>query len=226
MRNLLCLFFAGLLTACAQQPQIKLYSGNEQPAKQLVIVEVPPTLEILDINDQAIPAANRMTGNQSRLLYLQPGEYRINAYYENVFDIDSGLSHEVIRSNSATFQLNGQAGENWRLGFDAPKDLEAARATKTGFVGWTENIHTGERNPAVAGPQHETLLTLLGSSGRAAHTVQNTVEPLGTSHLPNAPASQSLPHSDATLTTLQHLWLLLGSESRAAFLQWAAPEAR
>ena len=225
MRNLLCVIITGLLvSACAQQPHIKLYAGNDQPAEQLVVVEVPQTLEILNINGQPIPAANRMTGNQSRLLYLQPGENRINAYYEDVFDIGGGLSHEVVRSNSAMFKLKGRAGDTWRLEFIAPKNLEEALITKTSFSGWAENPHTGERNPTEAGPQHESLLTLL-SAGGTVHNVPNTVEPLGAKGLPNTPAEQSLPHSDATLTTMQHLWLLLAPESRNAFLQWAAPEA-
>lgn len=225
MRNLLCIIITGLLvSACAQQPHIKLYAGHEQPAEQLVIVEVPQTLEVLNINGQPIPAANRMSGNQSRLLYVQPGEYRINAYYENGFDIGGGLSHEVVRSNSATFKLNGQAGDTWRLEFVVPKTLEEAQLTKTDFSGWAVNSRTGERHPTEAGPQHESLLTLLSSRGTTHHAA-GTVEPLSGQPLANTPAESSLPHSDATLTTLQHLWLLLTPESQSAFLQWAAPTA-
>jgi hypothetical protein len=63
--------------------------------------------------------------------------------------------------------------------------------------------------------------------GGSAPTYDSEVKPLGAA-LPAAPvvssqvtAAQTLPHSDATLTTLQQLWLLLGPDSRDAFLEWA-----
>ncbi len=173
-----------------------------------------------------------MIGNQPRLLQFQPGEYRINAYYEQGFDVGGGLSHEVVRSKSATFNFKGKAGDNWKLSFVAPANLEEARALKTGFAGWAENSRTGERIATEEGPEHTSLLSLLsGSGGRAAYSAPNSVAPLDAQPVVpavvpvNAPAQAgaSLPHNDATLTTMQNLWLLLGPESREAFLRWANP---
>ena len=68
MRQLLCLAAAALLSACAQQAPVKLYSGAEQPASQVLVVEMPNTLEVLNINGQPAPEANRMVGNNLRQL--------------------------------------------------------------------------------------------------------------------------------------------------------------
>jgi hypothetical protein len=226
MRNLFVIAVACMLAACAQRGPVKLYSGAEQSTGQIVVVEMPYTLEVLNINGQPVPEANGMTGNQDRKLELQPGKYRINAYYENVYDIDGGLSSEVVRSRSATFMIDGSAGDVWRLEFDAPKNLKQAQAIKDDFTGWALNSQTGKRYPTERGPAYVSLVGQLMGGG-SAPTYDSEVKPLGAA-LPAAPvvssqvtAAQTLPHSDATLTTLQQLWLLLGPDSREAFLEWA-----
>jgi hypothetical protein len=212
MRSLFVVAVACLLAACAQREPVKLYTGAEQSADQIVVVQMPYTLEVLNINGQPVPAANSMTGNRDRKLHLQPGQYRINAYYENGYDIGGGLSHEVVRTRSATF-LN----------------LAEAQAMKDSFAGWAQNTRTGQRNPTEPGPAYVSLVGQLMGGGNSP-TYSEEVKPLGAqangSAAPMAPSQvptpqQTLPHSDATLTTLQQLWLLLSPESRKAFLQWA-----
>lgn len=227
MRSLFVIAVACMLAACAQRGPVKLYSGAEQPSGQVVVVEMPHTLEVLNINGQPVPEANRMTGIQDRKLELQPGKYRINAYYENIFDVDGGLSSEVVRTRSATFVIDGQAGDVWRLDFDAPENFRQAQEMKEDFAGWSQNTRTGERYPTEPGPAYVSLVGQLMGGGSAA-TYDNEVKPLGAPApvaLPVAPArvtaAQTLPHNDATLTTLQQLWMLLGPESREAFLEWA-----
>lgn len=229
MRSLFVVAVACLLAACAQREPVKLYSGAEQPAGQIVVVQMPYTLEVLNINGQPVPAANSMTGNRDRTLHLQPGQYRINAYFENGYDIGGGLSHEVVRTRSATFLIDGQAGDVWELGFDAPQNLAEAQAMRDTFAGWAQNTRTGQRNPTEPGPAYVSLVGQLMGGGNSP-TYSEEVKPLGaTAAAPAAPMApsqvpvpqQTLPHSDATLTTLQQLWLLLSPESRQAFLQWA-----
>tara|TARA_R110000782_G_scaffold29388_13_gene73175 strand:+ start:1405 stop:2100 length:696 start_codon:yes stop_codon:yes gene_type:complete len=229
MRSLFVVAVACLLAACAQREPIKLYSGAAQSADQIVVVQMPYTLEVLNINGQPVPAANSMTGNRDRKLHLQPGQYRINAYYENGYDIGGGLSHEVVRTRSATFMIDGKAGDVWTLGFDAPENLAEAQAMKDNFAGWAQNTRTGQRNPTEPGPAYVSLVGQLMGGGNSP-TYSEEVKPLGAqaaaTPAPMAPsqalaAQQTLPHSDATLTTLQQLWLLLSPESRKAFLQWA-----
>tara|TARA_R110000751_G_scaffold94534_5_gene184454 strand:- start:3028 stop:3852 length:825 start_codon:yes stop_codon:yes gene_type:complete len=240
MRHLICLAAVLLLSACAQQAPVKLYSGSEQPASQLVVVEMPNTLEVLDINGQPAPAANRMVGNNLRELELQPGEYRINAYFENGYDVGGGLSHEVVRTRSATFSINGQAGDVWRLEFPEPSNLKDAQAMEDSFAGAAVNTRTGQRVATVPGPAYVSLLgQMLGTGSAVAATSGDAIAPLGTQPqaasqsaavvaapvvVPSQAAApqQTLPANDATLSTLKQFWLMLSPQSRQEFLDWTA----
>jgi len=236
MRLVICLAAVALLSACAQQAPVKLYTGVEQPAAQVLVVEMPYTLEVLNINGQPAPAANNMMGNSTRQLHLQPGEYRVNAYYENVYDIDGGLSSEVVRSRSATFKIDGRAGETWRLEFDAPRNVTEARQLRSEFSGWAVNARSGQRVPTEPGPAYVSMLGQLLGTGGTAVTAESSIAPLASQVAPAATpaavpaatqmAAQTLPHNDATFTTLQQIWLLLGSDSRKAFLEWAAGQGQ
>ncbi len=244
MRKIVCIALACLLSACAQQSHVQLYQGAELPAGQVLRVQVPAALEIIDLNGQEVPTGSLFSGGM-RILELQPGEYRINAFYKNVYDIGGGISSEVVRSRSAIFMIDGKAGETWRLGYPAPENLEEARKLKTSFNGWSENLATGERIGSVAGSRQQSSLEQMLGGGAVTPGPSTTVAPLSTPRAsqpvsgPNvsgqapvpvanaAPASSttgkaSLPHSDATLVTLQQLWQMLTPESRQAFLEWAA----
>lgn len=214
MRRLFWVALVGLLSGCAQQSHVKLYAGPEVPGLQLLVVEVPDALEVLSINGQEMPAANAGFGTGTRSLHLRPGDYRINAYYKNVFDIDGGLSHEVVRTRSATYRLTGRADERWKLDYREPAGLQDAQAMQDSFAGWSANMRTGERIATSQGPRPvSTVSQLLGRDSSPAAPA--SIEPLAA-----APA-QTLPHNDATLHTLQQLWRLLDPQSRQAFLDWA-----
>jgi len=228
MRSLFVIAMACLLAACAQQPHVQLYSGAPLPESQVLTLVVPSELEIRSINGQPHTAANTMFGASDKLLHLQPGAYQVNAFYKNGFDIDGGISHEVVRSRTAIFNFEGKAGETWRLEFDRPQNLAEAKAFETDFPAWALNTRTGERIEAEAGNRNTSVLSaMLGSSEVAPEAT--SVAPLGSAaaapqavSLNPAPvAAATLPHSDATLTTLQQMWNLLTPESRAAFLKWA-----
>ncbi|MFO7706336.1 MAG: DUF2057 family protein [Halopseudomonas sp.] len=134
----------------------------------------------------------------------------------------------MVRTRSATFMIDGQAGDIWRLDFDAPQNLTEARSLKDEFAGWAQNTRTGQRKPTEPGPAYVSLVGQVMGGG-SSPTYSGEVKPLGVpapvAAAPVVPsqaaATQTLPHTDATLTTLQQLWLLLSPESRQAFLQWA-----
>ncbi|BDX20256.1 MAG: DUF2057 family protein [Pseudomonadota bacterium] len=235
MRQLLCLAAAALLSACAQQAPVKLYSGAEQPASQVLVVEMPNTLEVLNINGQPAPEANRMVGNNLRQLELQPGKYRINAYFENGYDVGGGLSHEIVRTRSATFTIDGQAGELWRIEFDEPGNLKQAQEMENNFEGVAVNTRTGERVVSEPGPRYVSLLGEMFGSGTMVATRDHGIAPIGaapqaTAQVPMAvptpsqaaAPAQTLPHDASTLATLKQIYLMLSPESRDAFLEWAA----
>lgn len=229
MHRVLCIAFAGLLSACAQQSHVKLYEGVELPKEKVVVVQMPSTLEVMSINGQDVPAANAMFGADSKVLHLQPGKYEISVFYKNIFDIGGGLSHEVVRTRSAIFSLNGTAGDDWRLAFDEPANLREARAMEDQFSGWAENLRTGERIATEAGARPASSIKQLLGGETARDDTRSAVAPLnGTPRTASASApltagahAQTLPHSDATLSTLQQLWRMLSPQSREAFMDWA-----
>lgn len=236
MRSLFVVALSCLLAACAQQSHVQLYPGSELPEQQVITVVVPNELEVQSINGQRVPAANAMFGINDKRLHLQPGAYRIYAFYKNGFDIDGGMSHEVVRGRTGVFSIDGEAGELWKLEFDRPQNLQQAKEFETEFNAWALNTRTGERHAADAGQRNTSLVNnLLGTSAPADE--QSTVAPLGSTTasvpapaapvqgaiapLPSTVASETLPHNDATLATLQQMWQLLSPQSRAAFLDWA-----
>jgi uncharacterized protein YccT (UPF0319 family) len=228
MRSLFVIAVACLLAACAQQSPVQLYSGAPLPDSQVMTVVVPNELEIQSINGQPYSAANSMFGGSDKQLHLQPGAYRLNVFYKNGFDINGGMSHEVVRGRTAVFNIEGQAGETWKVDFDRPQNLTEAKAFETEFAAWAVNSRTGERTQAQAGGRNSSLFNAMLLNSEVA-AEPNAVAPLNSQAptsaqvalRPTPGATASLPHSDATLTTLQQMWNLLTPESRAAFLKWA-----
>ncbi|EZQ17074.1 hypothetical protein CF98_35355 [Halopseudomonas bauzanensis] len=237
MRSLFALAAACLLSACAQQSHVQLYPGSPLSAGQVLTVVVPNELEVQTINGQQLPAANWSFGTADKRLELQPGAYQVSAFYKNGFDIDGGINHEVVRGRSVIFTIDGQGGELWELDFDRPQGLQEAKDFENEFNAWAVNTRTGERYAATAGQRNTSLVNnLLGGSTAVAE--QTTVAPLGATPanapavhtaraqqviapMPNAATRETLPHNDATLTTLQQMWQLLSEDSRATFLEWA-----
>ncbi|WP_275546936.1 MULTISPECIES: DUF2057 family protein [unclassified Pseudomonas] len=227
MRRLFVIAMAGLLAACAQQPKVQLYSGAPLPQNQVLTVVVPGELEIRSINGQPYSAAIAASGLNDKELLLQPGAYQIHAFYKNGFDIAGGMSHEVVRSRTAIFTIDGKPGDLWRLEFKRPANLAEAQKFEEDFPAWAVNTRTGERKDAEAGNRNVSAFSvLMGSSEVAAQAT--SVAPLGAAaaSAPQAVAltpaqAAALPHNDATLTTLQQMWNLLTPESRSAFLKWA-----
>ncbi|MBA1278156.1 DUF2057 family protein [Stutzerimonas stutzeri] len=229
MRSLFVIAMACLLAACAQQPHVKLYAGESLPESQVLTLVVPSELEIRSINGKPHSAANSMFGAADKQLQLQPGAYRVHAFYKNGFDINGGMSHEVVRGRTAIFNFEGQAGEVWRLEFDRPQNLAEAQAFETAFPAWALNTRTGERHEAQAGNRNTSVFNAMLVSSEVAPEA-TSVAPLGAATEPAAQAvtlrqspaaTATLPHTDATLTTLQQMWNLLTPESRTAFLKWA-----
>ena len=235
MRSLLVIALSCFMVACAQQSHVQLYPGTALPEEQILSVVIPNELEVQSINGQRVSGANAMFGIDDKTLHLQPGKYQINAFYKKGFDIDGGMSHEVVRGRTGAFTIDGKAGEQWKLEFERPATLQEAKALETEFRAWAVNTRTGERYAAVEGQRNTSLVSNLLGTGqpddnrstvaplgaaepaRASAYTQGTVEPLASSV-----ASETLPHNDATLTTLKQLWHLMSPESRAAFMEWAA----
>lgn len=228
MRRLFVLTLACLLAACAQQPHVQLYSGAPLPQSQVLTLVVPGELEIRSINGQPYSAANASFGLDDKQLLLQPGTYQVQAFYKNGFDINGGMSHEVVRGRTAIFDIEGKAGELWRLDFKRPENLAQAKAFENEFPAWAVNTRTGERHDAQQGNRNVSAFSVLMGSAEVAPQATSVApleaapaQPTPVALQPAAAQRAALPHNDATLTTLQQMWNLLTPESRSAFLKWA-----
>lgn len=214
----------GLLSACSSNPEVQLYKGNKRSKTEIITVRAPVELEILSINDRRIEGASTMFAFGSRDLQLLPGQYRIVAYYKNLFDI-SPDQHEIVKSDPSIFTVNGKAGETFLLNFDRPESLEAAKAMAKDFTGWTENLSNGEK--VTSKPSGLILSSgFIGLTGAAAPTqpqAVNSVAPEANANTAAKSASQKETTGTlGTLQTLQENWNAASAEERREFLLWMA----
>ena len=207
MRNILILLTLMTLAACARSPDIKLYEGADQPAEKLLLVDVPVELEIVVINERRVEGINKLFSLDDRTLHLQPGEYRIIAYYKNLFEL-SGNNHEVVKSDPVMYRVSGAAGSRHRLSFDEPADVDEAREMAKNFAGYSLNLATAEQRPTEASG-------MMLSQGFL--TIQSAPEV--------ASVSTVAPENDAGLSHIDLLkasWQSATAEERRAFLRWIA----
>ena len=206
-----------LVTACSTSPVVKLYDGADRPTGELLTVRVPVELEILSINDRRIEGASTLFAYGHRDLQLLPGQYRIVAYYKNLFQLNAD-QHEIIKSDPALFTVNGNAGEVVALAFEKPADVAAAREMAKHFDGWTENLSSGER---IASKPSGLILNQgfigLASTPAPAETASTA------SVAPEQPAAGSSTESTVTTDVLDALkanWQQASPEERREFLLW------
>lgn len=230
MRAIFMICLALLLTACAQQSNVRLYPGNEQSSSQLLTLVIPQDLEVTFINGQRFTASNNLIGSQQHIELL-PGDYEVVVMFKRVFDIGGGISHEVIRSRQAIVALSGAAGETWQLEYTAPDSLEQARQLRDVFSVSAVSQQTGKRVDSRQGSRPASpLAQLIGVESTVAEadhvvlplqaTQTAAAQPRSVQQPAQAVSTATLPANDATLTTLQQLWLLLSPESRQQFLDW------
>ena len=212
MRKIFLLLPVIFLAACASSPSVQLYEGRVRADSDILTVRVPSELEIISINDRRISGAGTMFAYGYRDLKLMPGQYRIVAYYKNVFQL-SADEHEVVKSDPALFTLNGHAGDLYSLEFDRPADVEAARELAKDFEGWAENAAKGERIASVPSG-------LVRSGGFIGITTATQAEaPPASAVAPDSAGSDAVS-ADALLDTMKQNWTQATPEQRKEFLLW------
>lgn len=213
---------ASLVTACQSTSVLQLYEGAELPDSAVLTVEVPEQLEVLAINDEELQGGSSLFSLGTQELKLAPGQYRIEAYYKELWD-NSVDSHTVYRSEPVTFIVDGQAGERYQLSYETPADADEASHLAKNFSGWSENMATGERRATTGSALSRPSLfgSLIGSSASA----KTPVAPAGSS----APAAAAEPASAANnsadisyLDMLKAYWSQANSDERREFLRWIA----
>lgn len=207
------------LSGCSSNPEVKLYEGHKRSKAEIMTVRAPVELEILSINDRRIEGASTMFAYGSRDLQLMPGEYRIVAFYKNLFDTSLD-QHEIVKSDPSIFTVNGNAGDTFLLSFNQPEDLDAAKAMAKNFTGWTENMKNGEK---VASKPSGLILSsgFIGLSGPAAPTsiAQEAVSSVAPTEASTA-SQKTTTENLGTLKSLQENWNAASAEERREFLLW------
>ncbi len=246
MRNIALLLHLVLiltLSACAQNPVRKLYEGEERSASEIAVVRVPIELEIMRINGERIEGLNTLFSPQHKDLHLRPGEYRILAYYKDLWEL-SGDGHDVVKTDPALFVVNAKAGNRYKLGFEEPQNLEEARALENKFSGHVLNTDTGQKTPTqasglafksgIAGGLGEMAgMEPVAETGEtenqsAASTVAPMAKPASDTDTENAAGSaEDSPHGSMEptpeqdyLNMLKVYWSEATTEERRDFLKW------
>ncbi|MBA3979062.1 MAG: DUF2057 domain-containing protein [Alcanivorax sp.] len=216
LRSATLILLALLLAACERSPVVRLYDGPQRPDSEVAVVRVPETLEILNINGQRPAGVNTLFSSGYKDLHLAPGEYQIVAFYKEIWEPDTTSSHVVVRSEPVVFDVEGRPGSFFRLGYDAPETLPAARELARNFSGWSEHIASGERRPTR--PSGMTRPGLIG--GLASGATQPEAQAIPPAQTTPAPATAN--EDVETLDMLKAWWSQASAEERRAFLRWVA----
>lgn len=226
MKNLTRLAFitsiAWLLAACQSTAVLQLYEGPELPDSAVLTVHVPEQLKVLAINGQPIERGYSLFST-GREIKLRPGEYRIEAYYRELWD-NNVDSHYTFQSEPVTFTVKGQAGERYRLTYEIPANADESERLAANFSGWAENVLTGERCETTASRLSRPSLfsSLTGSSTNSARAAVAPVAPAA----PAAPLPSKADNKSSSdisyLDMLKAYWSQASSEERREFLRWIA----
>ena len=219
-RIIVVALFALVLSACARSPVVQLYDGPVKSDTQVVTVRVPSQLEVFTVNGKEIEGVNTFFASDYKDLKLTPGRYEILAYYKELWQLDAD-NHEIVKTNPANFIVDGKPGDMWVLGYQQPKDVEAARAMEDSFSGWAENTASGEK---VAAEQSKLILKrgfLAPVTGEAVTTpASNTVAPQAEVAASAPAAAEAATPAASYLDTLKAQWNQATPEERREFLQW------
>ncbi|NGX16375.1 DUF2057 family protein [Wenzhouxiangella sp. XN24] len=236
---LLLAISTGVLSGCASKP-ITLHDSQLAPADVATIV-MPEQLEVASVNGKEIAGGSGMMSIGDKILEVAPGRYEILVFYRELWEL--GEQHEVLRSDPALFVVEARAGERYRLDYDRPADLDAARELAIDFSGWSEELSSGRRTASTdSGVQFRRGLvaamsfddTLVPSAETADG--HREVEPLPATGAPAAAGTSSPgsplvseqetksapPREADPLDLMKEWWQEASSETRRAFLQWLA----
>ena len=211
-----------LLSACASTHVIPLYEGEERDQDQIAIVELAPRLEIFSINDQEVEVDAPMFASGEREIHLEPGNYRILAFYRQLWEEPTG-GHRTLISDAAEFPLRAEAGERYRLAFDQPGRLREAEELADNFHGWVEHLGTGERidtEGRVALQRGVLASSRPSARGQAITPETETVAPQEDEEEVAKEESTEEQDEAGYLDLLKAYWSQATDEERRKFLRW------
>lgn len=218
MRRLIPVLLALLLGACSHSPVMRLYEGDPRPETDVTVVRVPEQLQVVTINDRRIKGLNTLFSVGHKDLHLEPGRYRIEAYYKELWKME-GDSHTILESHPVTFEVNGEPGEFYRLDYPEPDNLEEARELKDNFTGWAVNTSTGEKIPTEAGKTGGGAGLFGSVSGLVDPPARETAN-VGPENSTSEAKGDNPTSDDDYLDLLKAHWSQATPEERRAFLKW------
>lgn len=226
IRALALLLVVGLLAGCQNNPVTKLYEGPERPVADVVIVQVPETLEILSINGQRPSGVSNRLVSADRVLHLAPGRYQIIAFYKDIWTPTGASTHEVLRSQPVIFDIEGRPGDGFHLEYEQPDTYQAARELAGNFSGWSRNRDSGERVTTRSSdvPRPGLFSGVANTNTEPAPHVApsdtNTTAVVASSVKPAVAAPVGWVKDNAYLDMLKAYWSQASQEERREFLRW------
>ena len=147
LRDTIFLLVLSLALAGCAAPTIPLHdpAADAGPPARIVL---PEQLEVVTVNGLAIEGPRGMMGKGETVLEVSPGRYEVLAFYRELWE--RGDHHDVLRSDPAVFVVDAAAGRSYRLDYSRPATVAQARALAEDFIGWVEDVASGERTPSKA----------------------------------------------------------------------------
>ena len=225
LRTTLALLLPVLIGACAQTQVVTLYEGDGRDEEEIAVVELASHLEIFSINDEEMEIDSPMFGTGERELHLEPGRYRILAFYRELREERTG-GHRTLMSDAVEFPVKAQAGERYRLDYERPGNMREAEALAENFRGWVEHVGSGERTDT--GKRVELQRGMLASSRPSAR--DRSVAPEPEAVAPDRDTEEEVAEAETTgdtegdddeyLDLLKAYWSQATEEERRRFLRW------
>lgn len=124
--RILVLFICTLILGCSHTGPVRLYPGETLSPQQEATLLLPEALELLKINDEAIPASTFAFRTSQAELRLAPGPNRLTIEYRTLWD-ESADQHQVVESGPIEFDVDLKDNQTYQFDWQAPKSLEAAQ---------------------------------------------------------------------------------------------------
>lgn len=112
------------LTACQTTPVHQAYNGPKKSDSEVASISIPESFNLLFFDKEKYHALIARDGAKIQAL---PGNHQIILYFKEYWDLP-GDDFERVESKPISIKLNAQAGHNYNLKFNKPKNLEEARA--------------------------------------------------------------------------------------------------
>ena len=118
------LFCCLLLSAC-QSGSYRLYPGPEQPASDVVQLEVPHTVQVIAVDAKKLKLSGRIGQQEFARYTLLPGKRDLTLRYHEIWPVGDD-DHQTVQSREVALAIQGDAGQAYRIVMERPQTIAAA----------------------------------------------------------------------------------------------------